>query len=93
MCKQMSISEHFYNRQEREGGGGPKASCNVNRMRKAYYLHSITYLGASSSSSLFTLSVYNDIAQSTISLQICLFCAIFSCSFTSIETTIFVVFY
>ena len=38
----------------------------------------------SSSSSSFTLSVYNDIARSTISLQICLFCAIFSCSFTCI---------
>ena len=37
-----------------------------------------------SSSSSSTLSVYNDIARSTISLQICLFCAIFSCSFTCI---------
>ena len=35
-----------------------------------------------SSSSSSTLSAYNDIARSTISLPICLFCAIFSCSFT-----------
>ena len=40
------------------------------------------------------LSVYNDIAWSTISLRICLFCAIFSCSFicTVLKTQTFLFF-